>query len=247
MTVLLRNFTLFFSLLISLIAWAGPGPIELPAVNAQFEVVTCDKACEAPTKESWWLFREPNAIEIRKVDAKTNKLAHYSELWHYQAKGQSTYEYLLHDEKKAITYQHDDLKQLEKLMNDAHWMEKSQFFTDGQLVTFKIQKDVKAEPFQGYPTSVWKGYVNGEMITMTWIAKLRVPVKVAYKSESGATRTVTLKALYAGDNLNAKDTGPKTTAAQLKAYQAVKYTDVKNNPDAKKWISKAKAAPGLKG
>jgi hypothetical protein len=218
----------------------------LPAVDARFETIKCAMPCKEAAETEWWMMRTPSTVEVRHVDAQTGELSKRGEMWKYSPNGKSTYLFMMHEDKRAIEYLFDDLKILGLGIDERRWQINTQLLTNEELASFEKAKG-KSEAYQGYETEVYNGMIGKAQVRVLWLPALKLPAKLEYVYPTSTT-TIKLKTLAANEKLQAENTVPRTTEAQLATYHHVYYTDIgdmEENPEAQTWIAKAAGAPGL--
>ncbi|WP_020167581.1 MULTISPECIES: hypothetical protein [Methylotenera] len=210
--------------------------INLTNLNAQFETTECALPCKktsvANKKTTWWMWRTPTQVELRKANANN------SEMWEMDENKQLSYQFLLHDEKRVIEYSHTDLTMLGMQTDMAKWQAITQLVTPQDLASMK--KVSLKKQYQGLALTQYSGSLNGIKTDITWIDALQIPLSMTYVYPKQQL-TVNLT------QLNAKPENA-TTAEQLQTYQQVDYADIgdmEHSATAKIWLSKAHDAPGV--
>ena len=146
-------------------------PVSMP-LNAKFETVACAIPCKKPVKTSWWMWRTPSQVELRTADSNN------SELWQLNSHQQLEYQFLMHDEKRAIEYATTDLNMLGMPTDLAKWQAVSHLVTQQDLAGMK--KTSLKKQYQGQALSQYTGKINGVKSTITWIDALQIPLKMAF-------------------------------------------------------------------
>lgn len=205
----------------------------LTALNAQFETTECARPCKKPAKHSWWMWRTPEKVELRKV-ASAN-----SELWTLEA-GKTNYAFLMHDEKKLIDYSNTDLKMLDQSMDANKWEAVTTLVTQKELANMR-KKSLKRQ-YQGLSLTQYDGKIKGVEAHITWIPALQVPLKITYVYPK---HQLTVNLMSHGEQAASVTA---VTEQALLTYERIDYTDIgdmEHSANAKVWLSKAIDAPGI--
>lgn len=211
-------------------------PLEQPALttlDAQFETAECARPCKKSVKTKWWMWRTPERVELRKAESSN------SELW-VLAAGQTSYSFLMHDEKKVIEYSDVDLKMLNQSMDAHKWEAITRLVTQKDLASMK--KMMLKKQHQGLSLEQYDGKVNGVETHIIWVPTLQVPLKMTYIYPK---QQVIVNLISHGQQdalLHAM------TEQALDYYQHIDYVDIgdmEHSASAKVWLSKAAGAPGL--
>lgn len=213
-----------------------PININLTSLNAQFETTECALPCKknnlANKKNIWWMWRTPKQVELRKADANT------SEMWQMDENQQLSYQFLLHDEKRAIEYSRTDLTMLGIRADVEKWQAITSLVTQADLASMK--KSSLKKQFNGMGLTQYTGNLHGIKTNIVWVDALQIPLSMTYVYPK---QQLIVKLIQ----LNAKPENAKT-AEQLQAYQQVDYADIgdmEHSATAKIWLSKAHDAPGV--
>lgn len=206
----------------------------LTPLDAKFETIECAIPCKKPVKSMWWMWRTPNQVELRTANSSN------SELWQLLPNGQLGYQFLMHDEKRAIEYATTDLNMLDMPTDMAKWQSLTHLVTQQDLAGMKKSKLKKQ--YLGMDLTQYSGKINGIQSSITWLDALQIPLKMAFVYPK---RQVTIQLLE-------QDKGKwplgATTAVALRDYQQVDYADIgdmEHSSIANKWLAKAGGAPGL--
>lgn len=203
-------------------------------LNAQFETTQCARPCKKFIKHSWWMWRTPEKVELRKAQSAN------SELWVLQADKTISYAFLMHDEKKLIEYSDLDLKILNLSMDANKWEALTTLVMQKDLAS--MQKKPLKRQYQGLNLTQYDGKLNGIETHITWVPALQVPLKMTFVYPK---HKVTVNLIRQGEQ------DPSVTATPEQAllgYESIDYTDIgdmEHSPSAKVWLSKATDAPGL--
>jgi len=239
---LLKPLLLLNLILASTFALAEPQ--QATSLDAKFMTESCAKPCKKPIIQHWWMMRDNTQVELRSLDRK-NQLDEHSEVWQFSpADGKMHYLYLMHDEKRVIEYQHEDMSLLQMSPSEQKWQEVSQLITNKDLALLK-KSSKKSEPYFGKLTEIYTGKLNGTDVQLTWIPELKVPQQMVVDYPNSRIK-ITLKSM---GNISAKpEQAPRSTEAILANYSQVFFTDIgdmEQNAEDKIWINKAHDAPGL--
>jgi hypothetical protein len=219
-------------------------PQQATQLDAKFMTESCAKPCKKPIIQQWWMMRDNTQVELRSVDRK-NQLDEHSEIWQFNpADGKMHYLYLMHDEKRVIEYQHEDMSLLQMSPSEKKWQEVSQLITDQDLALLK-KSAKKSQPYFGKLTEIYTGKLNGTDVHLTWIPELKVPQQMLVDYAESRIK-ITLKSL--GDTGEKSETAARSTESLLNTYSQVYFTDIgdmEQNAEDKVWIKKAHGAPGL--
>lgn len=205
----------------------------LTTLNAQFETIECARPCKKSVKNSWWMWRTPEKVELRKVQS-TN-----SELWLLEA-GKISYSFLMHDEKKLIEYSDVDLRILNQSTDGKKWEAITRLVTQKDLAN--MQKKSLKKQYQGLSLTQYNGKINGVETHIIWVPALQVPLQLTYIYPQ---HQLTVNLVHHGVQ---KGLVIATTEQALLDYQRIDYTDIgdmEHSASAKVWLSKATDAPGL--
>lgn len=219
-------------------------PQQAVPLDAKFMTESCAKPCKKTIIQQWWMMRDNTQVEIRSADRK-NQLDEHSEVWKINpTDGKMHYLYLMHDEKRVIEYEHEDMNILRMSPSEQKWQEMSQLITDKDLALLK-KSAKKSKPYFGKLTEIYKGKLNGADVRLTWIPELKLPQQMVIDYPNSRIK-ITLKSM--GNTSNKSEQAPRSTEAILANYSQVFYTDIgdmEHNADDKIWIRKAHGAPGL--
>lgn len=209
---------------------------NLTNLNAQFETTECALPCKKSSalnkKTTWWMWRTPQQVELRKANENN------SEMWQVDENHQLNYQFLMHDEKRVIEYSRTDLTMLGMQTDAAKWQAIASLVTQADLASLK--KSSLKKQFNGLDLTQYSGNLNGIKTNIVWIEALQIPLSMTYIYPK---QQLVVKLIQ----LNAKPENA-TTEAQLLAYQQVDYADIgdmEHSATAKIWLSKAHDAPGV--
>lgn len=219
-------------------------PQQAAPLDAKFMTESCAKPCKKSITKQWWMMRDNTQVEIRSADNK-NQLDEHSEVWKINpTDGKMHYLYLMHDEKRVIEYEHEDMNILRMSPSEQKWQEMSQLITDKDLAQLK-KSAKKTKPYFGKLTEIYTGKLNGTNVRLTWIPELKLPQQMVVDYPNSRIK-ITLKSM--GKTSNKSEEAPRSTEAILANYTQVFYTDIgdmEHNAEDKIWIRKAHDAPGL--
>ncbi len=207
--------------------------VALMPINAQFETIECAEPCKKPRLSAWQMWRNPNQVELRKVNAQT------SELWLWE-NGFASYHFLMHDEKKAIEYSSVDLKMLNIAADSTKWQKLSNLVLQKDLASMKKTSLIKQ--FKGLTLSQYDGNIEKIKAQIVWIESLQLPLQITYFYPKHKT-TVNLVNINSSALL-----AMATSEKNLNSYERIDFADIgdmEHSTTAKKWLSKAHDAPGI--
>ena len=211
----------------------GIEPAALKPISAQFETIECAEPCKKPKLSTWWMWRNPTQVELKKVDAQT------SELWTWE-NGSANYQFLMHDEKKVIEYSTVDLKMLNIAVDSNKWEKISNLVLQKDLASMK--KTSLKKQYHGLGLSQYNGHIDGINAEIVWIEFLQIPLQIVYFYPKHKT---TINLLVVNTN---STTAVATSVQTLNSYERIDYADIgdmEHSALAKKWLSKAQDAPGI--
>lgn len=208
-------------------------PLALTPLSAQFETIECTRPCKKPSNITWWMWRTPSQVELKKANSSN------SELWTWD-NGNANYQFLMHDEKKVIEYSAVDLKMLDLMADNSKWQALTSLVSHKDLASMK--KTGLKKQYKGLALTQYNGKINGIKTHIVWIAALQIPLQMTYVYPK---HQVTINLLKQDVQvIDDKATSEKT----LLTYQRIDYADIgdmEHSAEAKMWLSKAEDAPGI--
>ena len=207
--------------------------LVLTPLSAQFETTECTRPCKKPSNITWWMWRTPSQVELKKANSSN------SELWTWD-NGNVNYQFLMHDEKKVIEYSAVDLKMLDMMADNTKWQALTSLVSQKDLASMK--KTSLKKQYKGLALTQYNGKINGIKTHIVWIAALQIPLQMTYVYPK---HQVTINLL----NQDVPLAVAKATSEQaLLNYQRIDYADIgdmEHSAEAKMWLSKAEDAPGI--
>lgn len=207
--------------------------LPLTPLSAEFETIECARPCKKPTNNSWWMWRTPSQVELKKANSSN------SELWTWE-NGNANYQFLMHDEKKVIEYSQVDLKMLSFDTDNTKWQAVTSLVSQKDLANMK--KIGLKKQYKGLTLTQYNGKINGIKTHIVWIAALQIPLQMTYVYPK---HQVTINLL----NQDVQISDVKATSERaLLNYQHIDYADIgdmEHSAEAKMWLSKAEEAPGI--
>ena len=207
-------------------------PLVLTPLNAQFETIECGEPCKKPKISTWWMWRTPTQVELKKANS------HNSERWTWE-NNHVTYQFLMHEERKVIEYSSVDLKMLNMTIDNSKWQEVTNLVLQKDLA--RMQNKHLKRQHKGLALMQYDGKIQGIKSRVVWIPSLQIPLQMTYFYPK---QKITI-------NLVSQDTQMTTGAINeqaLDGYQRIDFADIgdmEHSAYAKKWLIKAEDAPGM--
>ena len=204
----------------------------LTPLNAQFETIECANPCKNSRNSTWWMLRTPTQVELKKTNSNN------SELWTWD-NDQINYQFLMHDEKKIIEYSVVDLKMLNMMTDSTKWQEVSNLVLQKNLTSMK--KSSLKKQYKGLALAQYNGKIEGIKTQIVWIDSLQIPLQITYIYPKHKTIVNLL-------DVNTSTITSLLSEHALNSYQRIDYADIgdmEHSAFAKKWLYKAKDAPGI--
>ena len=207
--------------------------LVLTPLSAQFETIECARPCKKPSNNTWWMWRTPSQVELKKANSRN------SELWTWD-NGNANYQFLMHGEKKVIEYSAVDLKMLDMAADNTKWQAVTSLVSQKDLTSMK--KTSLKRQYKGLALTQYNGKINGIKTHIVWIAALQIPLQMIYVYPK---HQVSINLLKQDEQI--AEAKPTSDLALL-SYQRIDYADIgdmEHSAEAKMWLSNAEDAPGI--